>query len=274
MRDHLRPESLALRHWRWIPIAAAIAIDIAIATLGATAIAQVAPDTVVQPETFARLDIEAIASKRNGFGLFNIFVIFLVTLGPVKILAPFAQLTAKASRQLRFQLALRSSILSASIIFFVAVIGQKIASIWKLRLGATAIASGLILTTGVLKIINNPPQPPQFPERPSLELVVRPLTFSLILTPSGIAIVLVVILFSHYTQHDPMAILGLLAIVLTLDFCAMLAARYILAIVPLVLFSVLSYTLSVFQLALGVSLILLGIEVEVRVLQPIWNSSP
>jgi len=247
--------------WSWIALAIAGFATVLVAT---TAIAQTAP--------LAELEVEAIRSDRGTLGLLNVFIIFFVTLGPIKVFLPFARATTHADNKLRFQLAWRSFLLSTAVIFFVAIVGQNIVAVWKIRLSAVAIAAGILLSLSVLDmLVKAPPSPAPPPEHPTLALAVRPLTFPTILTPFGIAIALLMMLLTQYTGHSQLAVLGLLGLVMVLNFGAMLVARKVLAVIPPLAFYVVGYTLAVLQFALGISFTIVGIEVLATVLRALWN---
>ena len=199
--------------------------------LSHTPIAQ-APDTNAPPDSepialpkqriadrIARTPIEAPLK------LFNLFIIFFVTLGPLKIIPPFVQLTQKADPPLQKQLAFRSVALATIVILLVALIGQNMVRVWQIRLPALLIAGGILLFLVALNMVMTQYQSPPLPEEsssPSLNLVVAPLTFPIILPPFGIAIALVLMLISQEIGFNPLVVLGGLVLVMMLNLIGML----------------------------------------------------
>jgi hypothetical protein len=124
-------------------------------------------------------------------GPINLFIIFFVTLGPIKIIPSFVQLTQNADRSLRQQLAFRSAALATLVIVLVVLLGQNMLRVWQVRLPALLIAGGILLFLVALDLVMtqyNPSSRPQNVAPPSLKLVVTPLTFPTILPPFGIAL--------------------------------------------------------------------------------------
>jgi multiple antibiotic resistance protein len=220
---------------------------------------------------------EKIAATPMGsqFALFNIFVILFVTLGPLKIIPAFVNLTENASAGLRRQMAVRSAIISTVVLLLVAIIGQNILKVWTISLPSLMIAGGILLFLVALNIVMTQYAPQTTvhpPEKPTLNLAVSPLAFPTILPPFGIAIALTMMVMSKQIGINPILILGLLMAVMGLNLVCMLAARFILAIIRPVTLRILGFTLGVMQLALGIEFILYGIEIEVLVLRSLLDA--
>ncbi|MEL7039745.1 MAG: MarC family protein [Cyanobacteria bacterium J06592_8] len=220
---------------------------------------------------------EKIAETPIGsqFKLFNIFIIFFVTLGPLKIIPSFVTLTENASASLRRQLAVRSAIISTIVLLLVAIIGQNILKVWTISLPSLMIAGGILLFLIALNIVMTqyaPPTQVHPPEKPDINLAVTPLVFPTILPPFGIAIALTMMVMSKQIGISSIGVLVLLVAVMGLNFICMLAARPILTFIRPVTLRILGFTLGVMQLALGIEFILYGIEIEVLVLRYLLDS--
>ncbi|WP_199346552.1 MarC family protein [Nostoc sp. LEGE 12447] len=230
-------------------------------------------DTIVLPKQ--RLaDRIARTSIESPFGVFNLFIIFFVTLGPIKVIPPFVQLTQNADRSLRQQLAFRSAALATIVILLVAIIGQNIVRVWQIRLPSLLIAGGILLFLVALNMVITQYQPLPLPEDsslPSLKLVVSPLTFPVILPPFGIAIALVLMLVFQEIGFNPLAVLGTLVLVMLLNFIGMLAARPILAFLKPITLRIFGFVLGVLQLALGIEWIITGLEIEALVFRRLFG---
>jgi hypothetical protein len=109
-------------------------------------------------DRIARTPIEA------PLGLLNLFVVFFVTLGPLKIIPSFVQLTQKADPALRRQLAFRSAALATIVILLVVLIGQNMVRVWQIRLPSLLIAGGILLFLVALNMVMTQYQPPPLPE--------------------------------------------------------------------------------------------------------------
>jgi multiple antibiotic resistance protein len=220
----------------------------------------------------------ATAPTTNRANAFNLFIIFFVTLGPLKIIPAFVQLTAQADASLRRQLAFRSTLLATAVILFVAIIGQNMVRVWRVQLPALMLAAGILLFLVSLNMVMSQygtmteakpttPTAAHSPDPPSLKAVISPLTFPTILPPFGIAIALTIMVGVSQLGLNSAPILGLLLLVMLLNLLAMLAARSILGVLKPVTLQVLGFALAVMQLALGIEFILSGIELQALVIQ-------
>jgi multiple antibiotic resistance protein len=216
-------------------------------------------------------DEVAQSSFEDEFGSFNLFIIFFVTLGPLKVIPVFMQVTQGASRALRRQLAFRSTAIATVVILLVVIIGQNLLQVWKIQLPALMIAGGLLLSLVALRLIlsqYSPDTQPASPtEPPALHLAVTPLAFPTILPPFGIAIALTLMVLSTEIGFSPIAVMGLLLIVMGLNLISMLMSGPILKFIRPVTLRILGFTLGVMQFALGIQFVLLGLEVQALVIQ-------
>ncbi|RUR77443.1 MarC family protein [Chlorogloeopsis fritschii PCC 9212] len=243
------------------------------------------PDATAPPDTLPASEPIALPKQRIAdhiartpieapLKLFNLFIIFFVTLGPIKVIPPFVQLTQKADKSLRRQLAFRSAVLATIVILLVAIIGQNMVRVWQIRLPSLLIAGGILLFLVALNLVMTQYQPPPLPEESSptsLNLVVTPLTFPIILPPFGIAIALVLMLISQEFGFNPLVILGVLVLVMLLNLVCMLAAQPILAFLKPVTLRIFGFVLGVLQLALGIEWIITGLEIEALVFRRLFD---
>lgn len=203
-------------------------------------------------------------------GIFNLFIIFFVTLGPLKTIPSFLHLTQKADNRLQRQLAVRSTAIATVVLLLVAIIGQNMLRVWNVRLPALLIAGGILLFIVALRIVlseYNPPEKAAPPEQPSLNLAVSPLAFPTLVPPFGLAIALTIMVMSQELGIKPLVILGLLVLVMLLNLISMLAAKPILMFLKPVTLRILGFALGVLQLAMGIEWIISGLEIEVLVLR-------
>jgi multiple antibiotic resistance protein len=205
------------------------------------------------------------------FGSFNLFIIFFVTLGPLKVIPTFMQLTRQASPAFKRQLAWRSALIATLVISLVVIIGQNLLQVWQIQLPALMIAGGILLSLVALKLIlaqyGAQAQLPPSPDPPELSLAVTPLAFPTILPPFGIAIALTLVVLSTELGLRPWIVMLLLLLVMGLNLLSMLAAGPILKFIRPVTLKILGFTLGVMQFALGIQFILVGLEVQALVIQ-------
>ena len=77
--------------------------------------------------------------------LSQVFVLFFVMLGPIKIIAPFATMTKEAEEASARKLAIRAFAIASVTTLLAAAIGRAILENWHVSLGALLIAGGVIL---------------------------------------------------------------------------------------------------------------------------------
>ncbi|MEL4897551.1 MarC family protein [Crocosphaera sp. Alani8] len=194
-------------------------------------------------------------------------IILFMTIGPLKIIPVFTRLTQNASKKIRIQLAVRSFALSTLSIFTVALTSESILNKYKISLSALIVAAGIVLFLISLKMLlaqylpqeNNPLPIPEDP----LTALISPLTFPTILTPQGIALVMISMTVAQRLDNNANKILGLIMIVMILNLLCMLYARQILILLKPTLLQVLNLMLSIVQLALAISFIFSGVTLQI-----------
>lgn len=196
----------------------------------------------------------------------RIFALFFLMLGPIKVLAPFVEMTRHADSRARRRLASHAILLSAVALLLAGALGDNMVENFGIPLPVLALAGGLILFVVALNTVfeqfSPPTAPAQFEANPQeFGSAVARLTYPVVVTPWGIAILIV---FAALAKNDPetlIAIAGIALVILVLDWFAMLFAEEILrwARLPLQLFAVI---LGVIQVALGLQLILRGLSLS------------
>jgi multiple antibiotic resistance protein len=157
--------------------------------------------------------------------LFYVFLVFLVTLGPARIVPAFAERMADASGGEQRKYAVKASIFATAVILAAALIGMTLRDVWRTPWAALSIAGGAILLPEALRLMRatwvpNPDAPRTEPAQASLE-------GPAIVTPYGIVAVL---LFAATQEADDSFRTGLIALllgVMALDLFSMLNARRI-----------------------------------------------
>jgi small neutral amino acid transporter SnatA (MarC family) len=202
--------------------------------------------------------------------LFNLFIIFFVTIGPLKIIGPFVKLTHNADEALRSKMALRAFIISTITVILVAILGQNILKAWRINLPALIIGSGILIFLSALRGVQSMYEPPSSnppPAEPSMNMVIRPLVFPTILTPYGIALVVTFMTIATRIDRTPNLLLGVLLLIMLLNLVVMMFARPILKFLKPAVLQVIGLVLGVMQFILGVEWIIAGIEVESLILR-------
>ena len=194
------------------------------------------------------------------FDLREVFTFLFIMLGPIKLLAPFAKLTAASSESESRSLALRGTLIATLTVLAASFIGQAILAKWNVSPGALAIAGGILFFLVALSLVLDPysehpaAQGPPAPV-PSMRALVRQLVPKIV-TPYGIA---AVILLLTLMPERIVSIVGILIGIMVLDLLAMLFARKILAVVAFPL-QILGTVMGVLQVALSIQMVIYGIR--------------
>ena len=194
----------------------------------------------------------------------EIFTLFFVTLGPLKILGPFAQRTHDLDDAAMRRVAVWAFAIATIAIVVGSLVGRALAANWKIEIAALTIAAGVIFLLVALKQLLEQYEPPHaavatppLPASP-MAAAVR-LLFPIVLTPYGIAAAIVVLAHSQDEQRTLM-ILALLVGVMILNLLAMLFARKILTGVTMIVLQVLGAVLGVLQAGFAIEFILAGLR--------------
>lgn len=207
--------------------------------------------------------IAAKIAKRCGMTLdispSEIFIFLFIMLGPLKVLSPYAKLTAAADDNLRRQLAVRAFTISLVAVLVAGLLGQVMLQKWNVSISAIALAAGLTLFAvafrGILEqYIPGKQEVPLQP--PTIAAAASPIAFPMIVTPYGIATLIALLALEPDMR---LLILGLAVVVMVLDFLAMMFAQRIISTLSLPL-AILGSVLGILQVALGVQIVIFGIR--------------
>jgi multiple antibiotic resistance protein len=196
-------------------------------------------------------------------GLYSVFIVLFVTLGPIKVLGPFAQLTRDADATKMKQIAVRAFALALIAAVVGGFVGKSLVENWQISIAALTLTGGIIfLLVGLslvleqYKPVHEAPAPlPEAPMHAALRVA-----FPIVVTPYGIAAVIALLVNSPDAARTS-AVLAILIAVMMLNLLAMLYARRLMggAFVLLAL-QILGAILGVLQVALAVQIILRGLK--------------
>lgn len=189
----------------------------------------------------------------------GIFTFFFLMLGPIKILIPFVKMTKDTDRGFRRKLALRAALISTIGCLVAAFMGQRILQSWHISFSALLLAGGIILFVVALRMVmqmySSPHGNETTPSAPTLALAAYPLSFPLIITPYGIAM-LIILMATAQDAGRQIGILCILFMIMVLNLLTMLFAHTILKYIGVITLHILGSILAVLQVALGIEIIL------------------
>ena len=218
---------------------------------------------------------EYMSTTKEG-SISSIFTIFFLTIGPLKIVPTFASLTANADDTLRKKMAFRGFWISTLVVILTALFGIGLLDKYGIPISALMMAAGIVLFLVALRMVmaqyGSAAPPPSPPENPSLDLVVTPLIFPTILTPYGIAIVMLIMSILKKVVGNEGVVLGMLMLVMVLNLLSMLYARQILKVLKPSILKVLGLVLGIIQLSLAITWMFTAIRMEALVIRAILTS--
>jgi multiple antibiotic resistance protein len=198
----------------------------------------------------------------SGLDLSEAFMFFFLMLGPFKILGPFVKMTKELDDASRKGLATRAIIFSGLALALATLIGEKSLANYRVSLNVLAVAGGLVLFLVSIKTIlaqfDSPAIEEAVPQPFSPSWAVSPLAFPTIVTPYGIAAVIIFAAVAPDFSTKVQVVLLAMG-VLVLDLVAMLFARPLLKWfgMPLALLGV---VLAIIQLAIGLQVIFRALD--------------
>lgn len=188
------------------------------------------------------------------------FTFLFVALGPLNVIGPFATLTDGRGTAFKRGIAFRSFLVAMIALVFAATLGAKTLQTWGISVGALLLAAGVILFLVALQPVlagysprGGRVQTAVVPALSESELAFSPLAFPTIVTPYGLA--LLILLFTLYPlTSGGLGILAIASFVLALDLMVMLCSDAF-AKIPF-----LKPGLNILGCVMGVLLIALGVQ--------------
>ena len=197
----------------------------------------------------------------------KIFTFLFVMIGPLKVIGPFAKMTAGWEGGRKRRLAFQAITIAALGALAAVTLGARLLENWGVSVGALLLTTGIVLFLVALDVVmrqysSSPenteehataPASPGFALPSVRGLAFSPLAFPTIITPYGVAVLILLVSLRAGQPTRIAQIIGLVALVLALDLVAMLAADRIMttpAVRPTL--GILGIVLSILQVALGV----------------------
>jgi multiple antibiotic resistance protein len=193
-------------------------------------------------------------------------IIFFLTLGPLKAIAPFAQLTQGTDPAFRRAVAWRATTIATVIVFAVALLGTLVLENWHVSIAAIVITASVILFCQAFQLIMQPlaAEPSPMPQGagqspPSLEIAHFPLAIPVLVTAPGVAAIagFMAIAAGNWTQKG--IVLASLLVIMGLNLVTMLNIEKIYKPRPSPFPKVLGWVMAVLQAALAAQYIINGL---------------
>ena len=188
----------------------------------------------------------------------QIFTLLFLMLGPFKIIGPFAQLTKGADDRQAHRIAALSTVFASAALLVAAFLGGSLLESYRIPVPVMALSGGLILFLVALKNLLEQFQIDVDTDRPAapapgIREAMMPLAFPTIVTPYGIAAVVVMMAISPDAQAR-WVVGGIVIAIMLTNLVIMMLARKIMPVMGIVL-PILGAVLGVVQVALGLQII-------------------
>jgi multiple antibiotic resistance protein len=191
----------------------------------------------------------------------QIFTFLFLMLGPFKIIAPFSRRTKGMDAKFTRQIALRATLFASLALLLAAVLGEGFLSSYSIPVPVLALSGGIILFLVALQTVLQQFAPPAAHHEeiagpaatPSLNMAMTPLAFPTIVTPYGIAALVVFLAVSPDLQTQ-LTIGAIVLAIMVLNLIVMLLTPHIRPLLGAAL-AILGAVLGVIQVALGLQII-------------------
>lgn len=188
----------------------------------------------------------------------DLFVIFLVTVGPLKAAIVYASLTAQADKAFQRTVAIRTVITASIVLVLFVVAGEFLLEIFHVSLPALKIAGGLILLLFSLHMVMSEEEGGNHaPDKPALttDIAIYPLAMPMMATPQGIVAVVTVIAIDG-SFGNVVRVLVVLAVVMAINLATLLAADRIMRALGPAALKIIARVAGILLAALAVQLML------------------
>lgn len=152
-----------------------------------------------------------------------VLTVFFLLLGPLKIIPAFAQLTRDADLAYRRRAAIYATLFATLVCVLLILLARTMVASYRLSIEALQLSAGLILLIWSLNaIFQRGDTTPKAAAHPSpVQLAMFPLTTPVIITPAGVAALMVFVLLGPKVPGSDPAVVGTLGLVMALNFLVM-----------------------------------------------------
>ena len=187
-----------------------------------------------------------------------VFTIFMVTLGPIKVIPGFYNYTKDHEPSDRRRLAVRGAIFATIICLVIAAVMPGIATSWQVSPDELRIAGGILFFAASYKIFN--PDPVLAPLEPTRNPAISPIAIPIIITPWGAAAIMIAMGLAATSAELTTTVISNLLTIMALNFAGMLFAHIIIRLTGVVFFKILGWVFGMLQAGLAVHVIIVGLR--------------
>ncbi|MNJ96859.1 hypothetical protein D3C87_145930 [compost metagenome] len=192
-------------------------------------------------------------------GAAQIFTLFFIMLGPLKMLGPFAKASQALPPQKLKKLSWQAVGIAAIAVLLGGFLGRGLLKSWGIGIPILELTSGLIFAFVAFGLILKPHKSEVAGPLEAPNLQAPNVAFSMIVTPYGVAVLITLLTMSMSAQRT-LLILGILGLVLILNLLAMIFIREVMGKIGALTMQLLGTVLSVLQAALAIQIIYVAIS--------------
>lgn len=182
----------------------------------------------------------------------DIFILFFVMLGPLKLLGPYLQATRPLDRPALNALSFKVMAIAVVSVFSGGFLGRVLLNNWHIPVPILILAAAIIFFLVALNIVLSQYQRASTGSQSDPANPAK-LAFPLVVPPYGLAAVIVLLTLSA-DQTRTLLVLVMLALIMLLDLLAMLMVRQIMRGVGPLILQVLGVVLGVLQVGLALQI--------------------
>lgn len=197
------------------------------------------------------------------FTPYEIFLLLLATLGPLKVTIVCATLTAGTSAEFLQRVALRSVLVALTVCIVFALLGEAILKVFHVSIPAFQIGGGIIVMLFSIDMAmgkkSNEENTGHPPVEPSIDIAAYPLAVPLMASISGLVAIVSLI---AQMDNDPGGLLflsGAITAIMGLNYVCLRASRIIVKALGPAALTVISTIMGIILVALSIELIYMGL---------------
>ena len=197
------------------------------------------------------------------FKPYEIILLLLATLGPLKVTIVCATLTAGTSAEFLKRVALRSVLVALTVCIVFALLGEAILKVFHVSIPAFQIGGGIIVMLFSIEMAmgkkTNDANADHSPVEPSIDIAAYPLAVPLMASISGLVAIVSLI---AQMDNDPAGLLflsGVIAAIMGLNYVCLRSSRIIVKALGPAALTVTSTIMGIILVALSVELIYMGL---------------
>lgn len=183
----------------------------------------------------------------------QIFTLFFIMLGPLRVLGPFAKESKSLSQNEINTISWKSTMIAAVLLIICGLIGKELLEKWHIPVAILELTTGVIFAYVALFMILAPKKDAPAPGT-AVALTPVGTAIGLLITPYGAAALIAFLALSQDSERT-LTILTALVAVLAFDWLAMVLIRKIMTDVGVMVLKMVGVVLGVLQAALALTII-------------------